>query len=136
MRRPSAVALFFLVGLYAASGMLVASGVSDAWGVDDIGIEGEEEFDEQIGDAVDEEDQDGILGTAFEIPVFGAALESLHGMYESVSDTASQIWSAVTIAPDALQSIGVPSYVTSFVLAGLGLIILFDTFTFLTGREW
>lgn len=144
MRRPSVICLFLIMGIYASAGLFGAIGVYD-WADHQVHIADEEQFTETVHDALDEsgeveDDDDGLVDTAqgfiTSIPIFGAAVESLHGIYTSVSGTFSGIAAAIQYGPAALGSIpGVTDAMVEFLLYGLTLIIGLDVIYVVSGRR-
>lgn len=144
MRRPSVICLFLIMGIYASAGLMGVAGVYD-WTDHQVEIADEEEFNQTIEESFEEEEDaedddggvvDSIQTAIVSIPVFGAAVESLHGIYSSVSGVFGNVVAAIQYGPAAVGSIpGVSSAMVTYLTAGLTLIVGIDTIYVISGRR-
>lgn len=141
MMRPSVVALFLILSVYASAAFLGGVGYYD-WADHQVEIQEEGDFDDTIEQGLNEssEDDDGLIDSTqnfiVNIPVFGAAVESLHGIYSSVSSTFGNVVAAAQYGPAAIGSIpGVTDTMVTYLMSGLALIIGIDTIYVISGRR-
>lgn len=126
MRRPSVIAIVFIGALYASAAMLGASGVLDAAG-SEVTIQEEQNFLQRIGQ-VDPEIGGGI-------PIIGTVIQSIVGIVISVAEILGTVLNAVNYAPVVFASLGVPQFITQFLMLLSGFVIGIDLIYILTGRR-
>lgn len=120
MTRPSIQIVTFLILLNLAAGLITASGLGAAL-----------EINPEIGggDAVDKAQEN-----ASSVEPSQGRLDTLFSLFTSTGSTMANIFRLVFYGPVMLQNLGVPSFITTFVFGGAGVVVAADVIHYLTGR--